>query len=351
MNRLHHIRETLPANIKENDFPESEFVLLDYNSTDGLDDYIRNNFEEELRTGKLVYYKYKDADAFQRCHARNMALQLAKGAILCNVDADNFLGPSFDKYVLEFFSTDKKTCLTGLNNAYAHDASGKLCLSKDDFFNVTGYDENFVGYGFEDFDLVNRIQLNGTIAFTINVSSFLRTIRHGPEERLRHDFSFRQIEKVFVRYIDHSSSEILFLFKNKTCAIGNIVNNFTRNCNSPHSPIVQKGSVVRQFEVKGGWQQGSWSLRPDTLHINYWGKEQRLTLTKEGHYENLENEELMFYPVENLSLLSEAAFFYSESYNRELMDRNFSERKIQPNKSFGKGIVFKNFNEQAPIEI
>ena len=62
----------------------------------------------------------------------------------------------------------KNICLTGLENAWKHDASGKMCVNRNDFMEVTGYDENFDGYGFEDFDIVNRLR-KGCETFTINV--------------------------------------------------------------------------------------------------------------------------------------------------------------------------------------
>ena len=41
MNRLYHIRETLPRNVRDNkDYPYVEFVLLDYGSDDGLEDWV-----------------------------------------------------------------------------------------------------------------------------------------------------------------------------------------------------------------------------------------------------------------------------------------------------------------------
>src|SRR4051794_18097701 len=118
MNRLHHIQKTLPVNLKENDDSGINFILLDYNSNDGLEEYIRYNFYQEIKSGKLVYYRYKQALSFHRSHSKNMAFRLADGDILCNVDADNYAGPSFGKFVQDTFTTQSNVCLTGLNNKW-----------------------------------------------------------------------------------------------------------------------------------------------------------------------------------------------------------------------------------------
>jgi hypothetical protein len=92
MNRLHHVQETLPVSLRENDDQGVNFVLLDYNSSDGLGEYVQKKFPEELRKGKLTYYRHNEAQVFDRSHSRNMALKLADGKIVCNVDADNYTG-------------------------------------------------------------------------------------------------------------------------------------------------------------------------------------------------------------------------------------------------------------------
>ena len=63
MNRLHHVQKTLPVNLAQNADPKVNFVLLDYSSNDGLGDYVKSNFREQIANGTLVYYRYNDAPA------------------------------------------------------------------------------------------------------------------------------------------------------------------------------------------------------------------------------------------------------------------------------------------------
>lgn len=93
MNRLEHLQATLERNILDN-LPEGqvEFVLLDYHSTDGLPEWVRQHMGGYISRGVLNYYRTEEPQHYLRSHSRNMAFRLAQGDILCNLDADNFSG-------------------------------------------------------------------------------------------------------------------------------------------------------------------------------------------------------------------------------------------------------------------
>lgn len=58
MNRLSHLQETLPKNIHDNYLlGDVEFVLLDYNSSDGLESWVKNDMKKYIDLGILSYYK------------------------------------------------------------------------------------------------------------------------------------------------------------------------------------------------------------------------------------------------------------------------------------------------------
>ena len=55
MGRLKHVKRTLPKNIEENkDYDNCEFVILDYNSPDGLANWIVDNFKEHLAEARVA---------------------------------------------------------------------------------------------------------------------------------------------------------------------------------------------------------------------------------------------------------------------------------------------------------
>ena len=85
-----------------------EFVLLDYNSTDGLEEWVKE-LQYYIDTGILVYYRTEEPLNYHRTHSRNMAFRLSTGDIVCNLDADNFLGEGFASYILDIFNQGDET--------------------------------------------------------------------------------------------------------------------------------------------------------------------------------------------------------------------------------------------------
>lgn len=104
MNRLSYLKQTLPQNLADNmDYDNLEYILLDYNSSDGLEEYIKSTYAEALNIGKLVYFKIDFVEFYDWAHSRNLAVSLASGDIICNIDADNFTGAGFAAYVNQIF--------------------------------------------------------------------------------------------------------------------------------------------------------------------------------------------------------------------------------------------------------
>ena len=155
-NRLEHLQQTLITNLKENNRKYVEFVLLDYNSDDGLEYWVKENLMHYLSTGILVYYRNSSAYFFHRTHSRNMAIRLSTGKIVCNLDADNYLGEGNADYILNLFHQNENIFVT--SDYSKRDIVGRVYMYKNDFVKVNGYNEAFEGYGFEDVELYHRLQ-------------------------------------------------------------------------------------------------------------------------------------------------------------------------------------------------
>jgi cellulose synthase/poly-beta-1,6-N-acetylglucosamine synthase-like glycosyltransferase len=188
MDRLHHLSETLPRNLADNlSYPDVEIVLLDYNSSDGLEEWARENLREWMDAGRLVYFKTTEPGYFHRSHARNLAFRLASGEIVCTVDADNFTGPGFAHYVNERFDRYGQMYLRPDfegTHARVTDAFGRICVRKQDFLRIEGYDEQLADYGFEDLDLCVRLEKAGLTPRFIEDDRFLQYIPHGNQDRV-----------------------------------------------------------------------------------------------------------------------------------------------------------------------
>jgi len=163
MDRCSCIKQTYKKNIEDSlSYPNVEFVLLNYNSKDDLDDYVRNNLIEYIENGVLSYYKTSEPKYYSMCHSRNIGFKMAKGEIVCSVDADHFINTGFPEKInllANIFSGKAVFCKS------KHKNRGRLCFRKKEFIELLGgYDESIEGYGFDDQDLLCRAARQG---FTI----------------------------------------------------------------------------------------------------------------------------------------------------------------------------------------
>jgi len=183
MGRLQHLKETLPQNLEENqDYPHVEFVLLNYNSPDGLDEWVGRVMKEAINQGRLKYFYTRGPKYFHMAHAKNLAHQLATGDILCNLDADNFAGRGFARFLADTFVDNKNQVIQG-DLSVSKGASGRVIVPKKYFMMAGGYDERMQGWGFEEQDLVRRLCNGGLEYHRLNEGQFLRTIEHDSQER------------------------------------------------------------------------------------------------------------------------------------------------------------------------
>ncbi|WP_315823425.1 glycosyltransferase [Paraflavitalea speifideaquila] len=137
MNRTQHLKETLLRNIQDNiDYPQLEFVLLNYGSKDDMHEWVIGQMGEYLESGILKYYKADFPEVFKMSHSKNMAFKLATGDILCGLDADNYTGPGFAHYINKLFVKDNNIFLAppwiGPGKKW-WDVQGRLCLWKKTF--------------------------------------------------------------------------------------------------------------------------------------------------------------------------------------------------------------------------
>jgi glycosyltransferase involved in cell wall biosynthesis len=183
MGRLHHLRQTLPHNIEiAHSFPETEFVLLDYNSPDDLEGWIFKELEQHILSGKLKYYKTTEPTSFFMSHAKNVSHKLAVGDIICNVDADTYLEPEFIAILREVFET--KDDMKILAPAMTSDFSGRIALPKRWFEVLGGYNEDFkFGWGCDDDDFRRRAILFGLREYVFD-QKLANYIGHSNEERV-----------------------------------------------------------------------------------------------------------------------------------------------------------------------
>jgi hypothetical protein len=147
----------------------SKFILLDYNSQDGLVEYVEREHSEALSSGKLVVYSFLTPTTFHMTHAKNMVHRLAmiEGCdILCNLDADNITGQFFDMYIAEQFRDKSNVFLwakmfTQKDGRRPRGISGRIIVTSKAFLRIGGYDEKFETWNHDDKDFNIRLRRNG----------------------------------------------------------------------------------------------------------------------------------------------------------------------------------------------
>src|ERR1039458_7092272 len=150
--RAQHIEKTLPKNLTDNPEEFCRFLLLNYNSPDGLLSYLVDNYKDALKSGKLTLYSYPADGPFHMAHAKNMAhrLGILEGAdILVTLDADNFAGDGFGKFIADKFAKDP----TGMylcpkfgpsnKGKLPRGYAGRLAVRPQDFIKAGGVNEKY----------------------------------------------------------------------------------------------------------------------------------------------------------------------------------------------------------------
>lgn len=177
--RLDHLIQTVPVSLSQiaND---DEIVILDYGSSDGVSEVIQRVFSSLIKKG-IIRYGRVEAEEWNIGHAKNIAHKLGTKPILCNIDADNYVTKGFSQWIEACFKvySDSITCVDF--NGYGG-GCGRIALSRDNFLKIGGYREDLNGWGYDDFDLVNRAKVIGLRPIVTPVR-FLNYIRHSDSMR------------------------------------------------------------------------------------------------------------------------------------------------------------------------
>lgn len=153
-NRLWQIKQTLGHNL-EKIGKSHELVLVDYGSTDGLSDWVWQNFKTSINEEKLVFFEVKNEVRWNVSRAKNLAHRLSKGDYLFNLDADNFVTPK-DLVYIDKVRQANVSCWQW-SGSMIDGSYGRIGTSKRVFQELGGYDETMLAMGAQDYDLLKRI--------------------------------------------------------------------------------------------------------------------------------------------------------------------------------------------------
>ena len=190
MNRLEHVMKTLKNNYELIKPYEGaiDIHFLDYNSVDGLEDYLfaQKWFLDGIKSGIIHFYKNYDATVYHRTLPKNKAHYLAKGQYLVNVDADNYINTGYLEFILNHIRHSRNFFIRP-DKAVFSDAYGRILMAKEDFLELEGYNLEFSTYGFEDGEMAARLKLLG--------KTQVLAPAHLLDDCIRHDDSMRVEDK------------------------------------------------------------------------------------------------------------------------------------------------------------
>lgn len=160
MGRTYDLKKTLIKNIMDNvDYPNIEFLVVNYNSNDDLDEWMKRYVSPWIEDGVVNYFKTTDPEFYEMGHSRNLCYKLATGDIVNNVDADNFTGCGFATMINKLAELCPKKGVFAKGKRSMH---GRLGLYRDECIrNYGGYDEDLTGYGYDDHWLLIRAMEQG----------------------------------------------------------------------------------------------------------------------------------------------------------------------------------------------
>jgi hypothetical protein len=160
MGRTHDLKRTLIRNIQHNeDYPNLEFVVLNYNSPDDMHEFMTSpSVLHYIQNGVIKYAITKSPKFYSSPHSHNIAFRTATGEIVTSVDADNFTGKGFATYLNRLASVCPRRALFARGKRWIH---GRIGMYKNEFEELGGYDEDLQGYGFDDHSLMIRAMNSG----------------------------------------------------------------------------------------------------------------------------------------------------------------------------------------------
>ena len=219
MGRLHHLRQVYRQNIEDNiRYGNVEFVLLNWNSPDGLHDWVQRNLRDYLQSGVLKYLVTHKPRFFQMARCKNVSHKAASGDILVNLDADNIIttresrrtAECLSDRINEEFNNNPNIAIFDVDNVKDHREQpltngGRIAVRRDHYFKLGGYDEQLqasLGFGCEDKDLRWRIKEKFNIKFVPFDGVFGDRLQHKSMLSAKH-LSKRIVSGVeFKRYRD-----------------------------------------------------------------------------------------------------------------------------------------------------
>jgi hypothetical protein len=196
MDRLFQLRETIFYNLRKiEEYGDAELVLLNYNSHDGLHEFVKSDsrLQDYIKKGFLKYYRTLEPVYYSSPHAKNCVHKFATGDIVCNLDADNYIVKGFIEEVVSMIDVDdvvighlgkEREVFDPHKTNWGNGYFGRIFMKRPFFNSIGGYDEELEGMGYQDVDIILRAIENGAKYKNITNPKFMRAIQNPTEDKM-----------------------------------------------------------------------------------------------------------------------------------------------------------------------
>lgn len=163
-----HLEQTFLDNIKTalNNHNDVEFVLVNYDSQDDLDNWVAENLKDYIEKKIVRYVILRGYPFFSDSHSKNVGYRYASGDIIISLDADNFVNDGFMTDILDIFLGKIYYDVAWFEYG-VKGADGRVVFRRELFEMLNGYNESMNGWGVADTDIKKRIEMipNKKMAF------------------------------------------------------------------------------------------------------------------------------------------------------------------------------------------
>lgn len=169
--RLAHLKQSLPKFAAQ---PYTQTIVVDVACPDRTGDWVANTFPD------VQVVRLDEQAHFNIARARNAGLAAAQTTWVAFLDADMLVKPGWIEYYRKQMVAGSFLQFEPVGHSRI---TGACIVETAQIRAIEGYDEVFEGYGEEDPDLYDRLELNGVRCQVVASAGFEGLIHHDAELR------------------------------------------------------------------------------------------------------------------------------------------------------------------------
>lgn len=358
------LQQTILKNIADNErSSEVEFVVVDCNPDDTFGSWIRNHAQAYIDAGLLIYYKLCNVQRCRYTTAKNIAMRLATGEVVCYVSAYDLMGAGFVEHVRHTFARDQEICLYSAPYTI-HDPThnhppgsivGKLCVHKSNLLRVGGFDERMIKYANDDLDIINRLERSSVRKMEIFAPEFGKFLRHGIGTGLSLRQGVADLSAIYMKYSSPARTEVLYLYHDGHYEKGTLINNALDDYHG-YSSAYEKRPYRYRYALEGIGVRRRWEddINGNRIVLFQEPGNQELYTLHACRYDKVvdRKDQSIYYVVEDPWITETLLLLNAVFYNGGILDQNQREEIVRVNSDAReKAALIRNFKSDDVVMV